>query len=360
MEKIIKLGVVGLGRGADVAKHCIGFKNAKLCAACDINPETMENAKKKFEALGEYDCKYFSDYDEMLKSDIDAVIVATEAIYHVPIVKKALDAGKHVLSEIPAINSLEEAYELKEAVNAHPELIYMSGENCCYWAFIKTWKAMREKGEFGDIVYAEAEYLHAMNPDKFAPDNYPKDHWRTYNPAIKYITHELGPLLYVMNDRCKTITCFEPDVVYNPYFPNKVSNGVALIKTEKGAVIKILISFGAYTSFDHNYRVIGTRGLVETDRLTMVDNAHSFANLHSVPGTFEKKIEIPVTTAYPGEESEGHGGADRVMLKDFVDCVAEGRRPELDVDFAINMSLPGILGHESAVRGGEPMEIPII
>ena len=62
---------------------------------------------------------------------------------------------------------------------------------------------------------------------------------------------------------------------------------------------------------------------------------------------------------YEGEDaSAGHGGADRKMLADFISCVAEGRKPVLDVDFAINMSLPGILAHESAVAGGVPIEIP--
>ena len=360
-NKIVKYGVVGLGRGLDIAKEGIRMEGARLCAACDINPEQIKKAKKKLEEKGLTDCTFYSDYDEMLKSDIDAVIVATEAIYHVPFVKKAMEAGKHVLSEIPAINSLEEAYELKKIVSSHPDLIYMSAENCCYWAFVETWKKMHEQGEFGDIVYAEAEYLHALRPEEFSPDNYPKNHWRTFNPAIKYITHELGPLLYIMDDRAVSVTCFEPDVQYNPYFPEKKANGVALIKTAKGAVIRIFICFGAYVYFDHNYRLTGTRGNIHTDLRVVVDNAHSFATLHSVPDSYGKPIEIPVSTVYDGEDtSGGHGGADKKMFADFISCVTEGRTPTLDVDFAINMSLPGVLAHESAIRGGTPMEIPQI
>ena len=355
--KIIRYGVVGLGRGADVAAEGIGLENAKLAAACDHNPEILQKAKEKFESRGCTDCQYFSDYDEMLKTDIEAVFVATEAIYHVPIVKKALAAGKHVLSEIPSINTVEEAKELREAVVAHPDLIYMAAENCCYWAFIETWKKMHEQGDFGEIVYAEAEYLHARNPDTFAPDNYPLNHWRTFNPAIKYITHELGPLLYIMNDRCVSVSCMEPDVRYNPYFDRK-ETGVAIIKTEKGAVLRILICFGGYVGMDHNYRLIGTRGQIDTDRKVFVNEAHSFASLHSIPGSLDEKIDIPVTTRYMGEEFSGHGGADKKMLADFINCVAENRKPVLDVDFAINMSLPGILAHESAAQGGVPIEIP--
>ena len=359
-EKVVKYGVVGLGRGAGVAAEGIGMPGAKLVAACDINPEKIAEAKERFESRGLTDCQFFESYDEMLKADIDAVIVATDAIYHVPIVAQAMEAGKHVLSEIPSINTVEEAYQLKEIVAAHPDLIYMAAENCCYWAFIETWKQMREKGDFGEVVYAEGEYLHAKHPDEMTPTTYPVGHWRTFSPAIKYITHELGPLLYIMDDRCVSVTCFEPDINYNPYCPGKKECGLAMIKTAKGAVIRILISFGAFTSFDHNFRLCGTRGAIETDHLKPYKEAHSFASLYSVPGSFEKKIDIPVTTRFEGEEGGGHGGADKKMLQDFINCVLENRQPKLDVDFAINMTLPGILAHESALRGGEPIEIPQI
>jgi predicted dehydrogenase len=154
----------------------------------------------------------------------------------------------------------------------------------------------------------------------------------------------------------------EADVHYDPYTPERKETGVALFKTAKGAVIRLLVSFGAYTSYDHNYRICGTRGTIETDRTKVVDNAHSLASLYSVPGTFgaNSKIDIPVTTCYEGEDSSGHGGADGKMVKAFINCLVEGKKPELDVEFAINMSLPGILAHESAVQGGVPIEIPQI
>ncbi len=363
-EKILRCGVIGAGRGAAVAACGFGNEKCKIVAACDHNEKVLAHCKEYFESLGENDVEYLTDYDSMLKMDIDAVIVATEAVNHVPVVKKALEAGKHVLSEIPSITSVEEAYELKKIVSEHPDLIYMAAENCCYWAFINTWKKMREDGQFGDVVFAEAEYLHSINPEEFAPDNYPEGHWRTYNPAIKYTTHELGPLLYVMNDRCVSVSCMNADIEYNPYFPAKNATSIAIFKTEKGAVIKLLVSFGAYTSYDHNFRLCGTKGSIETDRNTIVDDAHSFANLSSIPGTFSQKIEIPVTAKYLDEYGNssafGHGGADSVMFSDFVDCVLENKKPKLDVDFAIKMSLPGIIASKSAEQNGANLEIPLI
>lgn len=357
----IKVGVIGGKRGAYVASWCIGLPDAELTVVCDKDAETLEKAKQHIEKeLGYTGCVYCADFDEMLNMDIDAVMIATEAIYHVSFVLKALDAGKHVLCEIPSFNSLEEARVLKKAVLSHPELKYMAAENTCYYSFIEDWKKMHDDGQFGKIVYAEAEYLHAINPNDFSPSNYPQNHWRTFNPAIKYLTHELGPLLYIMDDRCVSVSCMEPDVMYNPYFPKKISTGAALLKTEKGAVIRILICFGAYVGYDHNYRLLGTRGSIETDRLTCVDTAHSYANLHSIPGTFNKKIEIPISAQKEGETNEGHGGCDPRMVKEFIRCIKEDKQPVLDVDFAVKMTLPGILAHESAVHGGSAMEIPEI
>ena len=61
--------------------------------------------------------------------------------------------------------SLEEAKALKKAVASHPELKYMCGENCCYWAIAEAWKEMNENGMFGTIAYAESEYHHCEGND---------------------------------------------------------------------------------------------------------------------------------------------------------------------------------------------------
>ena len=48
------------------------------------------------------------------------------------------------------------------------------------------------------------------------------------------------------------------------------------------------------------------------------------------------------------------------MLRDFIRCIIEDTDPPLDVDDGIRMSLPGIIANESALRGGETLEIPEI
>ena len=294
-NKIIKVGVVGLGRGMGIIGDSFEEKNMKIHAICDKNPELVERAKARLDSKGVKDYLVFDDFEDLLKSDVDAIVVATEANRHVPFAIKAMEAGKHVLSEIPTVNSLEEAQMLKACVKAHPELKYMAGENCCYWAFIQTWKKMYEDGKLGDVVYGEAEYLHSRDFKDFTSNPYPEGHWRSYSPAIHYITHSLGPLLYATNDRPKSITCLEPDITYNPY-KKAPNNGIALVKTVKGSVFRIYIGFGSYTRPLHCFRLNGTRGTVETDRLK--DYPQFYANLSDIPGTFHDKIKVPVGHAY--------------------------------------------------------------
>ncbi|MBQ9986189.1 MAG: Gfo/Idh/MocA family oxidoreductase [Oscillospiraceae bacterium] len=359
MDRAIKFGVIGLGRGKNVLSDVVDEPSVELCAICDKDEKKIKDAIAHFDRLGIKDIECFEDFDEMLKTDIDAVYIATDAIYHVPFAIKALDAGKHVISEIPAVNSLEEARMLKKAVSEHPELKYMCGENCCYWGNLQAWKEMYDRGKIGETVYAESEYFHSVHdPEKFDEKDFPKEHWRSFNPAIKYLTHNLGPLLYIMDDRCVSVSCMVPDVKYNPFTPCDNQNGIALFKTAKGAVIRIFICFGAYAGFGHNFRIIGTRGTLETDITKYLTDAHSFARFHDVPGSRRDPIELNMTIESFGGGKGGHGGADKKMLLDFVKCIVEDTKPPIDVELGIAMALPGIIASESAKQGGVLMEIP--
>lgn len=350
-KKTVKLGVAGLRRGRTVVTELIGDKNVEIRAIADINEKRRLDCKEDFESRGVTDLLVFDSLEDMLeKADIDAVFIATDKPYHTEHAIKALDAGKHVLCEIPTVCSLEEAKKLKAAVMSHPELKYMVAENCFYWAFIEAWKKMRENGSFGEIVYAEAEYLHSTDPSKIVHDAQKSTNWRLYNHAIQYLTHSLGPLLYIMDDRCVSVTCMEPEEnKYNPAHLGK-EVGVALFRTAKGAIIRILISFGSYTGFDHNFAIYGTKGSIMTDKAKPFDEATCWARLSEVPDTFERAFEIPISSHLAGETaSGGHGGIDRKMIRDFIRCIRDDTPSPIDVDMGLRISLPGIIAHEAAI-----------
>ncbi|MBE6696107.1 MAG: Gfo/Idh/MocA family oxidoreductase [Ruminococcaceae bacterium] len=363
MSKIekIRLGVVGLKRGLGSVFDIIIDDDVELVAICDKNPETLDRAKTRLkDEFGIENVAAYLDFDEFLTADTNTVVIATDAVMHVPFVIQAMDAGKNVLSEIPAVNSLEEAKALKKAVAAHPELKYMCGENDCFLGYIEAWKAMYEEGKFGDIVYAEGEYLHAQDYREYKPEDYVEGHWRTYNPAIKYCTHDLGPLLYIMNDRPVSVTCMVPEPQYNPYKPNYVQNAVMLVKTAKGAVIRIWICFGAYVGYTHNYALYGTRGMIEVDKSKSRTEAHCKARFSDEPASFSgEKIDVPITvSSFQDGKGKTHLGIDRKMMRAFFNCIENDTPSPIDVDLGIRMALAGIYAHESYLQGGAAIEIP--
>ena len=114
-NKIIKLGVVGLKRGGYVAGTVIGDKNVVIRAIADKDPDTLKECKEDYEKKGAKDFLCFDNYEDLLKTDIDAVYIATDKPLHTKHTLMALEAGKHVLSEIPAIETAEEAKILRES-----------------------------------------------------------------------------------------------------------------------------------------------------------------------------------------------------------------------------------------------------
>ena len=60
----------------------------------------------------------------------------------------------------------------------------------------------------------------------------------------------------------------------------------------------------------------------------------------------------------PGVGPGGHGGSHGQLMNEFVLAILEGRKPLVDVTQALNMTVGGIVAHESALKDGERMKVP--
>ena len=356
MDKNLKIGVVGLRRGRHLLSNMLLMPEVTISAICDKDEERLKsceewlNQEKKLDGFVS-----LNSFADLLNTDVDVVIIATEVSAHVSMSIQALEAGKHVFSEVPAINSLEEAKKLYQAVKKSGRK-YMLGENCCFWAFVNTWKEIYESGRLGDVWYSEAEYLH--NVIELMKDKNGNPTWRATYDAIKYLTHDLGPLLYITDDRCVSVSGFAPKINPIPEYSTGTPNKVAIFKTEKGALIKIFVSFGLQREpARHNFCMYGSKGTLETVR----NGEHAtIAYFKDIPHTTDL-IKIPVGTSYPGASASivgGHGGADFFMMKSFIKSIIEDIEPPIGVDLAIRISLPGIYAHMSTLQGGVPIQIP--
>ena len=111
--KKIRVGVMGARRGSSMIDYCKSAENAEVVAICDKQQYLLDIEKKK---AGDLDIAYYTSFDDFIKHDMDAVVLANYANEHAPFAIRCLDAGLHVFSEVLPAQTMKEAVELIEAV----------------------------------------------------------------------------------------------------------------------------------------------------------------------------------------------------------------------------------------------------
>lgn len=157
-DRPIRVGVLGVGRGQSFAEGAIDLVGMQLVALCD----TWE--AKLVEAGTRYGVATYTDYDRFLEHDMEAVVLANFFHEHAPFAIKALQAGKHVMSECTSNATLAEGVALCRAVEQSGK-IYMLAENYPYTRFNMEMRRLYQTGEIGRVTYAEGEYNHPMAPE---------------------------------------------------------------------------------------------------------------------------------------------------------------------------------------------------
>lgn len=169
-----KIGLIGLGFISETHLDSWARQtNAEVVAVCDIDPNKLEAVGKKYNIPE--DSRYVS-YDEMLKrEDLQIIDIATKPELHLPLVKKAASAGKHILCQKPLAPTLQEAEEMVAAARAAGVCLMVS-EN---WRWLGIYQALKRVLETEDLGKISAvRYKHhggstlRMNPEEKIPQPY--------------------------------------------------------------------------------------------------------------------------------------------------------------------------------------------
>lgn len=352
MAEKIKLGVVGLGhRGINMFDLAVSFDCIIPTAVCEVQKNILETTKEKYPEADAYE-----NYAEMLdKADLDAILIETPADNHALFCAQALECDIDVLSDIPSVDSLEEA-EMLWKVEQKSSAMFMTGANPNYWAFVEAMVDLYEKGLLGKISYMEAEYIHD------AQSFFDETPWRQTYPPIKYCTHSLGPLLRILEEDLRYVSCVSTGSHINNY-PGQQDLMTAHYRTESNVVVRQTCSFINNARIDnHSYRVFGTEGYFERNnggRGNIIKPTTIFSS-NKIYGA-QKLTQLPIDTMRPEYEdnpdAQGHGGADYAMIDAFFKAVLNGDPSPLSLREGLRMTIPGIYATESARQNGAMLEI---
>ena len=237
MDRQLRVGFAGIRRSMHLLGAVRRHPKADVVAFCDLDEQAATSA------AAEHGATAFVDYEQMLgEMALDAVVIATPMQLHAQQSMQALGRGIHVLSEVTAGVSIEECKELVAAAQAS-DACYMLAENCCYVRENMVINQMVRAGLFGEVYYAEGEYLHQIR------DLIEKGPWRQAWQAgvngCTYGTHSLGPILqWFQGQRVVAVSCVGSGHHYTqpngrPY-PQE-DTVVMMCKMSGGGLVKIRV-----------------------------------------------------------------------------------------------------------------------
>lgn len=360
----IKMGVFGAWRGNSYIEIMQQEEEIELVAICDKNIDSMDKAE------WQENIACFKEFDEFLEYGVsvgmNAVFLANYFHQHTPFAIKAMNAGMDVFSECTAASTLRECVELVEAVERTGRK-YMLCENYPFATEMLKMDKLVKSGELGTLLYAEGEYNHSCNNEdlrRLTPGAY---HWRAWMPRTYYVTHALGPVMYMTDSEVRYVSgrAAHSDLMYKIRDWRHNYDGAAMMFCEMdNGMMSRFTGCTAMASDYSRYRVCGDISGVESGGYIPDKKVRQFYFKHTKPEGREENVFMhDADLSEFGEKgikakNAGHGGGDFWVVQHIIDYILHGEKPFFDVYRAVNMSATAILGWRSCLNHGENIKVP--
>lgn len=395
MNKKLKIGIIGLGqRGAaygmtdgsiGLMGNILNNSDAVVAAICDKYPERIEAAKKRVIATGANEPFTTDDFNEVINFGVDAIIVCTSWKNHIEVAFASMKAGIPVAMEVGGTHNLEDCWALVDCYEeTHTPFMFL--ENCCFNKDETLVTSLIRNGLLGEISYCQGYYCHDLREEitgGIDTHHYRLEEYKNYN-CENYPTHELGPIAKILNinsgnkfkrlvsmssksqglheyimktskytDRMKDIEFKQGDIT------------TTMIECENGETIFLKLDTTLPRLYERGLTTSGTKGFYnQTTQSVVLDDGKYNHELDSYKKAFFNQDDyskyLPYEWRIITEEQlqSGHGGMDYIMLKKFLDCVAENKPMPIDVYDAVSWISITALSEQSIANGSTPVECP--
>lgn len=300
MMSNIKLSIIGCGYwGKNLVRNYAEL--GVLHSVCDANQVL---ALKASEAYG----VPILTFEEILKSDVDGVVVAAPAEQHYNLSQKALLAKKHVFVEKPLSLKVEEARKLCDlAMQVDCKL--MVGHLLQYHPAFLELKQLIAKGNLGRLQYI---YSNRLNLGKFRNEE---------NILWSFAPHDISMILSLASDL--------PETVYatgachlNPRIHDVTTTHLSF---KNGIKAHIFVSW-LHPFKEQKLVVVGERGMAVFDdglpwgeKLKLYPHQINWVN--GLPeATKAELINVPTEVAEPL----------KLECQHFIDCIKDSQKPRTD------------------------------
>ena len=364
MEKA-RVGLIGLGFGSEFIPIYQAHPKAEVAAICQRTKSRLDEVGDRFGIATRY-----TDFREVLTDpNVDFVHINSPIPDHAPQTIAALKAGKHVMCTVPMATSLDEAREIVGLVR-ETGLKYMMAETVVYSREYLFIKELYDKGELGKIQYLQASHPQDM-------EGWP-DYWKDMVP-MHYATHVVSPLMAMVNGMAEYVSCFGSGTI-NDECARRSGSKFAVeschIKIKDSDVAAHIWRFLWDTArqYRESIDVYGSKKSFEWQLIT--DENPVLHTAKKPEPEIAERVEVPdyahllpepirkFTQRVADEDhlsfiqGGGHGGSHPHLVNEFVSALLEDRDPFPNVEQSANWTSVGICAHQSALKGGEIVNVP--
>jgi predicted dehydrogenase len=328
----LRIGVIGYGYTGKIhAQALLAEPNARLTGVADSQSDRLRDLPPGVRG--------YAHYEELLKSEVDAVSICLPTYLHCKVSLDALGCGKHVLVEKPIAVNLEETERMLRAAKDAGRVLYV-GMTHRFYPELREAKKLIDDGAIGEIVACTdcaLEHLGFLD----LPPWYLQSRFAGGGAALTSGIHLVDRLRWFTGDEVKAIA----GLAANPYFGADVEDAAQMfLRFHRGISAQITLAFMREPHpLVCDLRVIGSRG-------TLVVHTWRGFELWNASGHREEIVytdEPHVTKVQVGIAGE---------VAEFCSSIASGRSPWPSAEESAR-SLAVVMAFYHAAKSGELVEL---
>lgn len=332
--RLIHAGLGGWGR--DWALRIVGpSSEVAVTAIVDADPAALVRAGEETEIEA---ARRFTSLEDALDAvEADAVLITASLPGHAPLIRAALEAGRHVLVEKPFAPSIAEARELVALADRRDRVLMVS-QNYRFHGAVEAVRDLVRGGSMGAVSSVGLDFRRLSGGER---------HFRLDQPLlVDMAIHHFDLMRYVLDQDASRVYCW----TWNPAWSSFQSPpaGAAVITFDGGTVVSYRgswISRGPATPWAGEWRMELEGGeIVWTSRGDM-DRHLEEVEIRPLNGE-PRSLDLRPT---PWLDRAG-------SLHEFVAAVNEGREPVSSGRANVG-SLALVAASVASAASGEPVDL---
>lgn len=341
----VKYGLVGIGNTVNSAwpYHYVGCKdNPKIefVSVYDINQKKANKLAKIFKL------KPFSSYEDLLESDIDAVLIMVPHHAHEEVVIQAAKAGKHILCEKPMATTLEECDQMIHATKK-AGVKFMIAENHRFLPAHQSIYDFVNQGIIGKVFMVRSYEGVAETHNVNNPESWKAHPLKAGGGALMDMgVHKFATFNWILNDTVDSAYCWITKQLTN-LSEKAEDNAFIFLKYKSGIIVECVLSFTVNAPPSNQLEIYGTEG-------SLIEN-HDW----------DKPIKVYTSRKLKAEKSNGwyypkisHGPFPKyyhISMGNedsyFTDCILDDKEPEFKPEHGKEAVATALLSYLSAING---------